>query len=175
MRTMTDEKTSDQPPADGGPGCLGYIIGIGALFLGANFLLSLPMVGLFIFEEGADDITMAEVLLIGGVAALPGLFFGIGLVAYGWTLIRRSRAKEGETIDAFSGTMGKVNAICGLIFAGGGILMLAGLVIVSFIEENMHVLTGISLAVFFIPLLFWLGSTCWAGLQRNLGSAGTEV
>lgn len=165
-----DENKPGEPQEGGNPGCLGFVIGLGALFLGSSFLICTPLTGLLLLDERPDDVSLSEYLLFMTLGGLPGLFIGVAMASYGWTLLRRSSAKEGEKIDVFSGFVGRVNAICGLIFAGGGILLLVGLTLFSFIEESVGMFEGFGYALFFIPLLYWVGTICWAGLRRNIGA-----
>ena len=163
---MDDIEPAEAPASEArNPGCLGYVIGCGSLVLGAAFLLSIPVMGLLILEESSREVGLRKVLLVEGLYALPGLFFGIALVSYGWTLIRRTRAKDGETVDVFAGPLGRVNAVCGIIFSGGGILMILALALISFLDESVSALVALGYAAFFIPLLSWVGKISWAGLR----------
>lgn len=114
----------------------------------------------------AMDETVGSPLYVATGVALSAGFMAVASCSYGITLIRRTRWKGDGEFNTFSGVMGWINAIVGLLFAAMMFIMFFGAFVILLWDRNFSDLLVLLASAGLLGPLFWLlGGRCWQGLQ----------
>lgn len=120
---------------------------------------------LFAVMFALDEEVGSPLYLATGMGLSAG-FMAVASCSYGITLIRRTRWKGAGEFNTFSGAMGWINAIVGLLFTAMMFFVFFALFVILVWDRNFgDLLVLLASAGFLGPLFWWLGGRCWRGLQ----------